>query len=65
MDLIIAIATLCQVAAGAPYLLEDADKYQLKCQQYYLSCLDLSKVDYIGQIGPTKLAKCVRERQVK
>lgn len=37
MNLIIAIAALCQSSTGSPIT-------QLQCQKWYLSCIDHSKV---------------------
>lgn len=62
MELIIAIAALCQVHVGwsGTKAAEGVDSYQLKCQRYYLECYE-----HMNGAPVRALVKCVRERVVK
>ena len=66
MEWIMAIAALCQVGTSH-YYITSVDKYQLKCQQYYIECLEKKtgseSVAAAGWQGPLK--ECVKERKVK
>jgi hypothetical protein len=66
MDVLIAIAALCQVSANQPYMAR-ADKYQLNCQQEYVQCY--FKADPTGTASADRQQKllkdCVLERVVK
>lgn len=57
------IALLCQVHpnGGLPYTIPDVDRAQLKCQKYYIDCLD-KKASRLIQNG-IHLMECVQERQ--
>lgn len=66
MDLILAIAALCQVDAGF-HLLKEVDQYQLKCQKEYVECYygktkSLSENE-IKIEGKKYLYECVMERK--
>lgn len=64
MDLIIAIAMLCQTGTGSLDR-HATDNDQLDCQQYYVDCVDnkatanASRDKFI-----TSLKKCIKERKV-
>lgn len=69
MDVIMAIAMLCQVNAGFR-ILKTVDQYQLECQKYYIDCYygkekvfsSSSKADP----QPNKfLYECISERKIK
>ena len=68
MELILAIAALCQVDAG-PHLLREVDKYQLTCQKKYIECYygktkSMSE-DELKIEGKKFLYECVTERMIK
>lgn len=56
MELLKTIALLCQLQAGKN--LEEIDRKQLKCQQYYVKCLENPlNANY------KTLSKCIKERK--
>lgn len=61
MELIIAIATLCQVNSS-PYRQSDyaheIDRYQLACQKYYVNCVGMS-----NEVATLK--QCIKKREVR
>jgi len=58
MELIRTIALLCSFASEASP--SEIDKQQLKCQKYYMDCMEAKRLD-----GTYKhLATCLRERKL-
>lgn len=55
-EFLMAIAMLCQIHPTHDYItMDDIEKHQLQCQQYYLKCA--------GELG-LNLEKCVLERKL-
>ena len=52
-----AIALLCQVGNNPHWDFNRTDIYQLECQKYYVQC--------IGGKTPEYMARCVLDRKVK
>jgi len=61
MELITAIALLCQVTTSRPVFLKTIDQYQTKCQAEYLECWKSKK----GINTPRKLMMCILEKANK
>jgi hypothetical protein len=71
MEALLAIAYLCAVFSGSPFVsLREADKYQLSCQQDYIKCYEKKLAEDVPQsqdpkVWQGKLKSCVAERRVK
>ena len=71
MEALYAIALLCHVVSGSPFVaLADVDKYQLKCQQEYISCYEKKMALEVPpsqdpKVWVGKLKSCVVERVVR
>jgi len=59
MELITAIALLCQVGVDGTYLI--IDKQQLKCQQWYLECVGTNMRE---NTHPQYLVSCIKKRKL-
>jgi len=59
IQIIMAIAMLCQVKPIKLMSAEQVDQYQLTCQQEYFKCVLKKK------LGSTALGECLLERKIK
>lgn len=71
MEALLAIAALCAISAGGPFVsMEKADRYQLKCQQDYISCYEKKLALEVPEsqdvkVWQGKLKSCVTEKKIK
>jgi len=70
MSLFIVIASLCTTSTGVDlnWAIKKADKYQLKCQKYYVNCLHSKNVfegkhKYNEMNYVIPLAQCIDARK--
>lgn len=66
IELITAIALLCQVSTGARMYLREVTRHQLQCQQEYLKCISKFKDIRESRVIDSKvygLSKCILEKK--